>query len=266
MVPGRDAEHDGSVGAGFASLAIASRVLFPGALTMRLSLLVPLACLGFLGCSQPPAVDAPVSVAPDLTTSPAGTLPVSTELAQNTMNVTYVKLETTKGDVIIEVHPDWAPNGAKRFLELVENDFYDGVKFFRVLEGFMAQTGINGDPAVHAQWRDKNIKDDTVAQSNTRGLVTFAQTAAPNSRSTQFFINYGDNSFLDGQRFAPFGKVVEGMDIVDSLYGGYGEGAPGGNGPSQGRIVSEGNAYLDKQFPKLDAIKSATVLEDYTAS
>lgn len=172
-----------------------------------------------------------------------------------------VKLETSKGDVLIEVHRDWAPIGADHFRELVEAGFYDGCRFFRVLDGFMAQVGINGDPETHAKW-SKNIKDDPVVASNTRGFVTYAKTGAPNSRSTQIFINYGDNSQLDPQGFAPFGKVVKGMDVVEKLYSGYGEGAPQGRGPSQQRITYEGNAYLEKQFPKLDYIKKATVVQD----
>ena len=231
---------------------------------MSLRLLTPILSVVLVaaGCSQGAATaDAPVKSAPDTPSATASDTMPAFHLAEGDLDVTKVKLTTTKGDVIIEVHPDWAPNGAKRFLELVENGFYDGAKFFRVLDGFMAQTGIAGDPALHAKWRDNNIPDDKVTESNKRGYVTFAQTGAPNSRSTQFFINYGDNSFLDNQRFAPFGKVVEGMDVVDSLYAEYGEGAPGGPGPSQGRIVAEGNAYLEKDFPKLDAIKKAEIVE-----
>lgn len=175
-------------------------------------------------------------------------------------DVFQVKLETSKGDVVIEVHPEWAPNGAGRFRELVELGFYDDCRFFRVIDGFMAQVGMNGDPALHAQWGDNNIPDDPVKQSNTRGFVTFAQTGMPNSRSTQFFISFGDNSFLDQQRFAPFGKVVEGMDVVESLYSGYGEGAPNGNGPSQELIGKRGNEYLNSQFPMLDYIKTARIV------
>ncbi len=171
-----------------------------------------------------------------------------------------VKLETSKGDVVLEVHPEWAPNGAAQFKKAVEAKFYDECRFFRVLDGFMAQVGMNGDPAVHAKWTEESIKDDPVMASNTRGMVTFAQTSLPNSRTTQFFINFGDNSFLDRQRFAPFAKVVEGMDVVDKLYNGYGEGAPNGNGPSQGRIAAEGNDYLKERFPRLDYIKTARVV------
>ena len=172
-----------------------------------------------------------------------------------------VKFETSVGDFVVEVTRDWSPNGADRFYNLVKNKFYDECRFFRVLEGFMAQAGINGNPAVQALWRDKTIKDDPVVESNTRGYVTFAKSSRPNSRSTQFYINYGDNSRLDRSGFSPFAKVVRGMDFVDDLYSLYGEGFPGGKGPSQGKIQSEGNVYLKKEFPKLDYIKKATIVK-----
>ncbi len=172
-----------------------------------------------------------------------------------------VKLETTKGDIVIEVHRDWAPNGADRFYNLVKAGYYDDTAFFRVIGGFMAQVGIHGDPDVNDTWRDATIQDDQVTQPNTRGMVTFAMSARPNSRTTQFFINFGDNSYLSQHgKFAPFGKVVEGMDVVDELYAGYGEGAPRGRGPSQMRLAREGNAYLRAEFPKLDWIEKATIV------
>jgi peptidyl-prolyl cis-trans isomerase A (cyclophilin A) len=166
--------------------------------------------------------------------------------------------ETSKGRIVIEVNREWAPVGADRFYNLVKNGFYDGVRFFRVIDGFMAQFGIHGNPTVQAAWRNANLKDDPVRQSNRRGFVTFA-TAGPNTRTTQLFINYRDNSGLDKQGFAAFGEVVTGMDVVDKLYNGYGEGAPSGKGPNQGRLQAEGNAYLEKEFPRLDYIKSATI-------
>ena len=122
----------------------------------------------------------------------------------------------------------------------------------------MVQFGINGDPAISAKWRDANIQDDPVHESNRRGTISFA-TAGPNTRTTQVFINFGDNSNLDGMGFSPFGKVVSGMNVVDALYAGYGEGAPQGNGPSQGRLQMEGNAYLVKDFPRMDYIKKASI-------
>ena len=171
-----------------------------------------------------------------------------------------VKLQTSKGDVVMEVTREWAPHGADRFYNLVKNGYYDNARFFRVIKDFMVQFGINGDPAVNQVWQQANIPDDPVLQSNKRGMVTFA-TAGPNTRTTQVFINYADrNAGLDGQGFAPFGRVVEGMEVVDTLYSDYGEGAPQGMGPDQGRSQSEGNAYLTKNFPNLDYIKKATIM------
>ena len=140
----------------------------------------------------------------------------------------------------------------------MKNGFYDNVRFFRVISGFMVQFGINGDPALSAKWREANIKDDPVRQHNTRGMITFA-TAGPDTRTSQVFINFADNNALDGMGFAPFGKVISGMSVVDQLYAGYGEGAPRGSGPDQGRLQTEGNAYLAKSFPKMDYVKKATI-------
>jgi peptidyl-prolyl cis-trans isomerase A (cyclophilin A) len=169
------------------------------------------------------------------------------------------RFDTTKGAFVIEVLRAWAPRAADRFYNLVKNGFYDDVRFFRVLDGFMAQFGINGDPALMAKWRVARIPDDPVTQSNRRGTVSFA-TAGPNTRTTQVFINYGDNSNLDGMGFAPFGRVVSGMEVVDSLHAGYGEGAPNGRGPDQRRMQMEGNAYLKQNFDKLDYIRKATIM------
>src|SRR5215467_4494490 len=143
------------------------------------------------------------------------------------------RFDTTKGVFVIEVTRAWAPKGADRFYNLVKNGFYDNVRFFRVISGFMVQFGINGDPGIMAKWRTAQIGDDPVTQSNKRGMITFA-TAGPNTRTSQVFINFGDNTNLDGMGFAPFGRVVSGMNVVDSLYAEYGEGAPRGRGPDQG--------------------------------
>ncbi len=172
-----------------------------------------------------------------------------------------VWMDTTKGPIVIDVTRAWAPNGADRFYNLVKAGYYTDVAFFRVIEGFMAQVGLHGDPALNAAWRADGIQDDPVVGTNTRGMVTFAQTAAPNSRSTQFFINFGDNARLDEMRFAPFGRVRD-MSAVDQLYAGYGEGAPSGRGPEQGRIQREGNAYLRQEFPSLDYIRWARVVHE----
>jgi peptidyl-prolyl cis-trans isomerase A (cyclophilin A) len=168
------------------------------------------------------------------------------------------RFETSKGAFVIEVHRDWAPNGADRFYNLVKNGFYDDTRFFRVVSGFMVQFGINGNPTIAAPWRTATIMDDPVKQSNKRGYITFA-TAGPNSRTSQVFINFADNSGLDRQGFSPFGRVISGMNVVDSLFSDYGEGAPSGRGPEQGRIQREGNIYLKKEFPNLDYVKKATI-------
>ena len=170
-----------------------------------------------------------------------------------------VKFVTTKGDFTVDVTRAWAPLGADRFYRLVTDGYFTDIRFFRVLPGFMAQFGMSGNPALTAKMDSLRIPDDPVTQSNKRGMVTFA-TAGPNTRSSQFFINYGDNASLDQQGFSPFGSVVDGMKVVDALYGGYGEGAPNGPGPSQDSIVKQGNEYLRRAFPKLDYIKSATIV------
>jgi peptidyl-prolyl cis-trans isomerase A (cyclophilin A) len=170
-----------------------------------------------------------------------------------------VRFETTKGRFVVEVTRAWAPRGADRFFNLVRAGYYDDVAFFRVIEGFMVQFGIHGDPAVNSVWREARIPDDPVSQSNGRGMVTYAM-AGPDTRTTQLFISFKDNAFLDAQGFAPFARVVEGMTVVDSLYSGYGEGAPRGMGPDQGRAQGEGNAYLRGSFPRLDFVKTARVV------
>ena len=178
---------------------------------------------------------------------------------RETAPVTYkAKFDTSKGVFTIEVQRDWAPNGADRFFNLVKNGFYDNVRFFRVISGFMVQFGINGDPRISAPWRDARIADDPVKQSNKRGFITYAM-AGPNTRTSQVFINFSDNTSLDGQGFSPFGRVVTGMNVVDALNAEYGEGGPRGRGPDQGRVQMEGNAYLAKDFGKLDFVKKATI-------
>ncbi len=171
-----------------------------------------------------------------------------------------VKFVTTKGAFVVTVTRAWAPNGADRFYNLVRHHYYDNASFFRAIQGFMVQFGLSAYPEVNRVWEDANIADDPVKQSNVAGYITYAQTSAPNSRSTQVFINLADNSRLDSERFAPFGQVTEGMDVVNQLYTGYGEGAPDGNGPTQDAVASKGRAYLDKNYPKLDSIKTATLV------
>lgn len=171
-----------------------------------------------------------------------------------------VRFETTKGDFVIRARREWARRGVDRFHRLVEEGFYDDTRFFRVIDGFVAQFGLSGDPRQNAEWRSRTIPDDEVVTNNARGTVTFAM-AGPDTRTTQLFINLVDNLRLDTMGFAPIGEVVEGMDVVESLHSGYGEGAPRGRGPAQARMQSEGNAYLRAEFPDLDYIRSATIVE-----
>jgi peptidyl-prolyl cis-trans isomerase A (cyclophilin A) len=170
-----------------------------------------------------------------------------------------VKFDTSVGPFVVQVTRDWAPNGADRFFNLVKNGFYDDARFFRAIPNFMVQFGIHADPAVSAVWRNAQIPPDPVKQSNKRGYLTYAMGASPATRTTQVFINFRDNTNLDGLGFAPIGQVTEGMDVVDKISTVYGEGGPKGKGPEQGRLQAEGNAYLVKNFPKLDYIKTATV-------
>ncbi len=170
-----------------------------------------------------------------------------------------VKFVTTAGEFTVKVTRAWAPNGADRFYNLVRHHFYDNAAFFRVLSGFMAQFGLSAYPEVNKVWENATIKDDPIVQSNHRGFVSFA-TAGPNTRTTQAFINFGNNEALDKSGFSAFAVVSDGMDVVDKLYNGYGEGAPDGHGPAQDLIGTRGHLYLEKNFPKLDIIKSATIV------
>jgi peptidyl-prolyl cis-trans isomerase A (cyclophilin A) len=195
---------------------------------------------------------APAAETPKVLLDP--TLP---EWSQTAPAEFKVKWTTSKGDFTMLVMREWSPRGADRFYCLVKNGYYDNVKFFRVVSGFMAQFGIHGDPNVNKVWRERSIEDDPVVQSNTRGMVTFAKKNSPNTRTTQIFINYDDrNSRLDGMKFSPFGKVIEGMDVVDKLYNGYGE-----RGPDQMRFQAEGNAYPDADFKELDYVKTARIVQ-----
>jgi len=171
-------------------------------------------------------------------------------------------VEGNTGTFKIQLKPEWAPLGVARFEELTTKKFWDNARVFRVLPGFVSQFGINGDPSVQAEWRQSNIKDDPVKVSNTRGTVVFA-TAGPNTRTTQIFVNTNSkgNGFLDKQGFSPIGEVIEGMDVVDRFYAGYGEGAPSGKGPNQGLIQMKGNSYLESSYPKLSYFSKATLSE-----
>ncbi len=177
-------------------------------------------------------------------------------------DVFRVRVETSKGSFVIEAHRAWAPYGVDRFYNLVRTGFFDDSRFFRVRAGFITQFGIPGDPAVTALWKDRTMPDDPVQQSNTRGAVAYAMTG-PDTRTTQLYINYGDNARLDAEGFAPIGRVVEGMDVVDQLYAGYDEEAGGGmRGGKQDKMLEGGNANLDAHFPLLDKLRRATMVKE----
>jgi peptidyl-prolyl cis-trans isomerase A (cyclophilin A) len=178
-------------------------------------------------------------------------------LNEKAPDVFQTKFETTRGDFVVEVTRAWSPNGADRFYNLAKNGFFDGIKFFRVVPNFVVQFGIHGDPEIAGKWDKASIPDDKVVSSNKRGYLTYAMSSQPNSRTTQLFINLKDNTRLDEMGFAPFGRVIKGMDVVDKLYSGYGEQIT----ELQDTITAQGNAYLDKEWPKLDAIKRATIVK-----
>ena len=202
---------------------------------------------------EPPAATEPAAAAsvPDHLLPPA-----SHKAAPATFTI---KWETTRGDFTTTCTREWSPNGADRLHHLVDVGYFEDIAFFRVISGFMVQFGLHGNPAVNKIWKEANIDDDEVKQSNKTGYLTFA-TAGPNTRTTQLFINYGDNARLDASGFSPLCTVDgNGMEIVNSIHSGYGEGAPMGRGPSQGLIHKQGNAYLKEKFPELDYIKKASL-------
>ena len=204
--------------------------------------------------AEPPKAEAPKPEAPKPESAKPETKPEAAAKKADSREAPplfKVRLDTSKGPVVIEVHKDWAPVGAQRFYELVKTGFYNGARFFRVVPNFVVQFGLAADPSLTKKW-DKPIKDDPVTQTNRTGSVVFA-TAGPNTRTTQLFINLKSNQFLDSQGFAPFGTVVEGMNVVQQIYPGYGE------NPDQDQITRRGNAYLNATFPKLDYIKTATI-------
>jgi peptidyl-prolyl cis-trans isomerase A (cyclophilin A) len=206
--------------------------------------------------AAPPAAPAATSDA-DKAAARKKALTDPASLTEKAPDVFQAKFETTKGDFVVEVTRAWAPNGADRFYNLVKNGFFDGVKFFRVVPDFVVQFGIHGDPEIAGKWDKATIPDDKVVSSNKRGYLTYAMSSQPNSRSTQLFINLQDNTRLDQMGFAPFGRVIKGMNVVDKLYSGYGEQIT----ELQDTITAQGNAYLEKEWPKLDAIKTATIVK-----
>jgi len=187
--------------------------------------------------------------------------PEASEFMAEAPETFNARFETSKGDFVIEVVRDWAPNGADRFYNLVRNGFYDGTRFYRAIDGFMVQFGLHGDPAVTEAWQSERITDDPVVETNAPGTVTFAMASERDTRTTQIFINLVDNARLDDMGFAPIGRIIEGMDVVRQLYTGYGEGPPG-RGPDQNRVRSEGNVYLTREFPDLDYVERATVVSE----
>ncbi len=224
-------------------------------------LLAVAAVFAFAACdkkSDAPAQSAAPAAAPAAVAAPAatnGALLAPEKATEKAPEKFKVKLATTKGDMVVEVTRAWSPNGADRFYNLVKIGYYNDTAFFRIVNGFMAQIGINGDPAVNAKWQPAHIQDDPGAgQSNKPGFVTFAKSGMPNSRTTQIFFNFGDNAGLDSQGFTPFGRVVEGSPVLGALNLEYGE------SPDQGAIQSQGNAYLKANFPRLDYIKTATIV------
>lgn len=212
---------------------------------------VPAVLLVLSGCGGGDAADA-VAIPDSPLMRPAA-------LAEEAPATFQAEFETSKGTFVIDVTREWAPLGADRFYTLVKNGYYDGVRFFRVIDGFIAQFGIHGNPMINAQWRAATLQDDPVVESNARGTVTFA-TSGPNSRTTQLFINFRDNANLDADGFSPFGRVVEGLDVAESFFSGYGEGPPRGSGPYQGQIHAEGNEYLEADFPDLDYVIAARIV------
>jgi peptidyl-prolyl cis-trans isomerase A (cyclophilin A) len=194
------------------------------------------------GCSKQPEPAAPASK------------------PEHAPDIFRVKFETSKGDFVVQVNKEWAPFGSDRFFELVQSNFFTGARFFRAVRGFMVQFGLSGEPKASALWMVARIPDDPVKQSNRKGRITYAMRGA-GTRTTQMFINLVDNVRLDKDGFAPFGEVVSGMEVVERLYTGYGDGPPRGNGPTQDLIQTQGNAYLEREFPRLDYIKKASVVQ-----
>ncbi|TNE86613.1 MAG: peptidylprolyl isomerase [Deltaproteobacteria bacterium] len=213
--------------------------------------------------------DAPEPVAVDTETLtptplPAGAHPALTDPNQaneTAPDVFKAKFQTNEGDFVVEVRREWSPIGADRFYNLVKIGYFDDTRPFRNIGEFMVQFGIHGSAPVNDVWKEARIKDEPVVLENRRGVITFAKCGAPNCRSTQLFINHKDNLMLDRQGFSGFGRIVEGMDVVDKLYPCYGEGAPRGKGPRQDLIQTYGNAYLDAGWPLLSKIEKATIVE-----
>jgi peptidyl-prolyl cis-trans isomerase A (cyclophilin A) len=213
-------------------------------------------CSSLLATAQTPAPKTATHTAP---TAPRPSLLNPASLHAKAPAIFKARFTTTAGDFVVEVHRDWAPLGADRFYNLVRNGYFTNASFFRVVPGFVVQFGLSANPAVNKVWKDAKIQDDPVVQSNKRGFLVFA-TAGPNTRTTQLFINFGDNTRLDGMGFAPFGTVVEGMDVVDKIFPGYGE------SPRQDLLTDQGDTYVAANFPKIDKIKLARIIPPVPAA
>jgi peptidyl-prolyl cis-trans isomerase A (cyclophilin A) len=217
---------------------------------MKMILVSALSAFLLVGCTAPSAGNK--------NSSNSAALRDPSKAIETAPDVFKVKFSTTKGDFTAEFTRAWSPNGVDRVYNLVKAGYYTDIAVFRNVEGFMAQFGISGDPELNTIWRVARIQDDPVVQSNVRGNITFAM-GGKNSRTTQMFINHGDNTNLDGMGFSPVGKVISGMEVVDALNNEYGDGPPNGRGPNQGMLQKQGNAYLKASFPNLDYIKSAAI-------
>jgi peptidyl-prolyl cis-trans isomerase A (cyclophilin A) len=226
---------------------------------------VTLACLLSWSCAgggkdEEPADQEPVRSSDTVLDEPNPALLVPGLAHEKAPQSFQVEFETTKGFFVVQVEREWAPRGADRLFNLTKIGFFEDVAFFRAIEGFVVQFGVSGDPEINREWSIARIKDDPVKTSNKRGYLTFAM-AGPNSRTTQLFISLRDNSDLDSQGFAPIGRVITGISVVESLHTGYGELAPRGKGPRPKVLNARGNQYLKMQFPELDYIKRARILE-----
>jgi peptidyl-prolyl cis-trans isomerase A (cyclophilin A) len=243
----------------FLSLPFRTQAAASYNVVMKIIATVLVLCASLLVHAQTPAPKSTPAKSPAAKTGaahaagPRPSLLNPASLTAKAPAVFKAKFSTTAGEFVVEVHRDWAPLGADRFYNLVRNGYFTNAAFFRVVSGFVVQFGLSADPAVNKVWSAAKIQDDPVVQSNKSGSIVFA-TAGPNTRTTQLFINYADNARLDGMGFAPFGTVVEGMDVVNKIYPGYRE------SPRQDLITSQGDAYLKANFPDMDKIKLARIL------
>jgi peptidyl-prolyl cis-trans isomerase A (cyclophilin A) len=225
-----------------------------------LALLVAASLAGGCGGGEPKEGQAPPQEAAQAAPAvdPASPLLTPEQLTETAPETYRVRFETSVGALVVQVNRAWSPNGADRFYNLVKNGYYDDTRFYRVVDGFMAQFGLKGNPPIDKAWRDATFPDDPSTESNKRGRITFAH-AGPGTRTNQVFFNFKDNTHLDPSGFTPFGEVVEGLDVMDKIYSGYGELPPAGNGPDYAKAWVQGNKYLDENFPEMTKIISATL-------